>query len=840
MTVRIGGDTSGLTKAIGDANKEIKSTQKELNEVNKLLKLDPTNTELLKQKQQLLGQQISQTTNKLDALKQKQQAFDEVAKQGGNVSQEEYRKLQREIASTENSLKGLKEEAKNTHPQLEKVGEALKKAGEVAGNALKTGLDLTVKGITAMAGACTTAITAVGGLAIKAGQLADDLNTLSAKTGLSTKQLQEFQYASDLIDVSVETLAGALKKTTTAMASAQDGTGASAEAFKKLGVEVTNADGSLRNNNDVFQEAIRALGEVGNETERDALAMQIFGKSATELNPLIEGGIDTLAKMSEQANELGLILSQEALDGANAFNDQLDILKANGKATFQVIGTEIAGQLAPAMESLNGYVNEVIKSLTTAMKNGGLEGLVKEASTQIGNILTKVTEKLPQVAKLGVDIIITLVNSIKDNAQQIGEAVAEVMTVLTEGFFEVLPDLIETAIVLVTSFIETFANKLPDLLPKIVDGIIGICDAIVNNIDKVIDAGIQLFLGLVDGLAKALPRLIEKLPEVIQKVVTTLLEHLPEIIEAVGTIIITVAQTLAQSIDTLVPAIVECIVGIATTIIDNLPTIITSVIDTVLAIAEAIIDNLDVIIESAVELIIALAEGLVEAIPKLVEKLPEIIMAIVNGLIKLASKLWEVATKLIESLGEGLQNAVSGLGEALSNVWEWIKKTLTDHFLKVADIGKNLVTGIWDGIKNAKDWLIKKIKEWCGSVLDGIKAFFGIESPSKVMADEVGTYMAEGIGVGFERTLPSITKAMTEKLGQVASAMQTELSFGDIPQVQGHTIYTENSYVTKNYTNTVETIRTPQSVELVMDDTTVARALIPALDEEYNRLGVRL
>ena len=419
MTVRIGGDTSGLTKAITDANKEIKSTQRELNEVSKLLKLDPTNTELLRQKQQLLSQQIAQTTNKLNLLKEKQNAFDEAIKQGGNVSQEEYRKLQREIASTENSLANLQEQTKETNKTFEKFGEALKKAGEVALNVAKVGFEATVAGITALGTACVGAITAVGNLAIKSGQLADDLNTLSATTGLSTKQLQEFQYASELIDVSVETLSGALKKTTQAMSSAKDGTGTTAEAFKTLGVSITNADGSLRNNYDVFQDAIKALADVGNETERDALAMQIFGKSATELNPLIEGGIDTLAEMSKQANDLGLILSQEALDGANAFNDQLDILKANGKATFNVIGTEIASQLAPSMEAVNQRINEVIKSLTTALNNGGLQGLAQEASKQLGQLLTDVSKKLPEIVNFGVNIIKSLVQTLKDNAPQI-------------------------------------------------------------------------------------------------------------------------------------------------------------------------------------------------------------------------------------------------------------------------------------------------------------------------------------------------------------------------------------------------------------------------------------
>ena len=379
MTIEIGGNTAPLEQALKDTNKEIKSTQKELNEVNKLLKLDPTNTELLKQKQQLLGQQIGQTTTKLDALKQAQKQLDDEMKKGGNVNQEEYRKLQREIASTEGTLKKLKDEARECNPTLVKLKEGLKEAGEIASTVAKTGFDLTVAGIKAMATASVGAVTALGNMAVSAGAAADDLNTLASTTGLSTKELQEFQYASDLIDVSVDTLAGALKKTTSSMISAQKGTGATADAYKKLGVSVTDAQGNLRNNNDVFQESIKALGNIANETERDAIAMQLFGKSATELNPLIEGGIDALAEMSAQANDLGLILSQEALDGANAFNDQLDILKANGKGLFNVIGTEIASELTPAMESLNEYTMGVIKSLTTAMSEGGLERTCRRA-----------------------------------------------------------------------------------------------------------------------------------------------------------------------------------------------------------------------------------------------------------------------------------------------------------------------------------------------------------------------------------------------------------------------------------------------------------------------------
>ena len=374
MTIEIGGNTAPLEQALKQTNKEINATQKELREVDKLLKLDPQNVTLLKQKQELLTEAIGKTTTKLDALKQAQAQLDEKMKNGGEVNAAEYRKLEREIATTESSLSKLKDEAKKTGDQMnkssidvEKLAKATKKAGEMAVTAGKALVEFTNMGVKAMTAAVTSAAAALTKMTVDAGKAADSINTLSKVTGIGTKELQEFQYASDVIDVSVDTLAGSMKKLTSNMANAKKGSGTAYDAFKELGVEFQNADGTLRNSNDVFNETIKALGNIENETERDAAAMKLFGKSATELNPLIEGGADTLADMSKRANELGLILSQETLDGANSFNDALDKIKANGKGLFNVIGSEIASKLAPELNNVNEYFEGIIQKLTTAL-----------------------------------------------------------------------------------------------------------------------------------------------------------------------------------------------------------------------------------------------------------------------------------------------------------------------------------------------------------------------------------------------------------------------------------------------------------------------------------------
>ena len=726
MTIEIGGNTEPLEQALKSTNKEIKNTQNELKDVNKALKLDPSNIDLLKQKQQLLGQQIGQTTTKIDALKQAQKQMEAEMKKGGEVNQEDYRKLQREIAKAEVSLKDLKEEAKHCHPYLQQIGEALSKVGKVAGSIAKESLAFTTQGVKMLGTTALACSTSVFALAQKSGALADDLNTLASTTGLSTKELQEFQYASDLIDVSVDTLSGALKKTTSAMNSAKDGTGSSAEAFKKLGVEIKNADGSFRDNNDVFQESIKALGKIGNETERDAIAMQLFGKSATELNPLIEGGIDSLAEMSKQANELGLILSQEALDGANAFNDELDILKANGKGLFNVLGTEIASMLTPAMKELNETTMTWIKEVTTGLQDASkstrpMQEIAKVFTNIVGNMLTKVTEALPKIAEFGIEIVKTLIHSIRENAETIGWSAGELMTTLVEGLYDILPSLVDTGIQVFTSFVQTIAGKLPELIPSVVDKLIngedGFIDSIINNLDKIIEGGVELIFGLGQGLETGLPKLIAQVPVLLEKFVTIMIEELPTIVEAVGEIIIAVANTLGESVDTLVPVLIDTIFALVDVIIDNLPTILETIINVVLAIADALIDNIEVIIDAGVKLILGLGEGLIKALPKLLEKAPQIIMTLVNGLLDLTIKVVEVGWRLIEALAKGLVELLTPLGNAIQDVWKYVSEKFNKAFEGMKSIGQNIIEGLWNGMKNAKDWLIGKIKQLCNDAL---------------------------------------------------------------------------------------------------------------------------
>lgn len=415
---------------------------------------------MVAQKQELLSKAVNETKTKVNALKDAKTNADKLMADGTNVNQEQYRKLQREIASSEQSLGKLEKESKNASKGIKDVGDKAKdSSGKL--NALKGVADGVAKGMTAIATAGAGVATAIGTMALKAGQSADDINTLSAQTGLATDQIQMFKYASETIDVSLDTLTGSMAKLTKNMSTASKGSGDVYDAFNQLGVSFKNTDGTLRNNQDVFNECIHALGEMENETERDALAMKLFGKSAQDLNPLIKGGADTLKQMGEQAKKLGIILDQETLDKANAFNDQVDLLKANASGAFSALGSEIAGELVPYMEELNSVTMDAIGNLIQAFREDGLEGLVEEFATILSDVLNKIIEYLPKVADMGVQIIQTLLNGIQSNLGNITASAVQVISTLLTSLISMLPQILQMGMTIIVELINRYSLATP-------------------------------------------------------------------------------------------------------------------------------------------------------------------------------------------------------------------------------------------------------------------------------------------------------------------------------------------------------------------------------------------
>lgn len=385
ITIELNGDTSGLIKAINKVRAEAKGFEKELGYINNSLKFNPRNVDLMRQKIAVLNE-ASEATQK--NLREMQIALMNMKLNGIDESSEEYRELQREIIRAESRQKAYNKELiklKAATSTLGRAGAAMKDFGskaEAAGNALR-GVSMAAAGIDA----------ALIGLAYKSGTAADDLNTLSKVTGISTQELQKYKAAADLVDVSVDAIAKSQIRLKRSMNDASQGSATMSQAFDTLGVSVTDSNGELRAQDEVFSEVIAALGKMENETQRDALAMDIFGKSASELNPLIEDNGETYKRVADifAKNNLELV-DQATIDQANAFNDSIDEIKATWGAALQTVGMQLAGYLAPAMEKIGGLIQSIA---------GWLSGLDPQVLAIIGVIAGVVAGLAPVLIIVG-------------------------------------------------------------------------------------------------------------------------------------------------------------------------------------------------------------------------------------------------------------------------------------------------------------------------------------------------------------------------------------------------------------------------------------------------------
>ena len=368
--------------------------------------------ELSAAKTDLLTQKISLQYDKIDNLKA---GLEEAAENYGSNAVETLR-WEKELNNAEAELYKLNGQLKNNTEQVEDTTTATEDAGQSMGNlgdvvnglTSKLGIQLPdgmkssmnamgsldaqslalAGGFAAVAAAIIKAEKAMISMTKESAAFADNIITLSMQTGQSTQQLQEFAYASELIDVSVDTLQGSLTKLTNNMQDTMNGTGNAKASFEALGVSVTNADGSMRSANDVFYETIDALGQVKNETERDAMSMDIFGRSAQDLNPLIIQGSKTLKAYADEAHNVGYVLDDEALSALGAVDDAYQRLQK----TQEGVKNQLAAEFAPYLEEFYGDVTTMVKDGGKALKDSGLVDAFGMLLETVGDILNPMSD----------------------------------------------------------------------------------------------------------------------------------------------------------------------------------------------------------------------------------------------------------------------------------------------------------------------------------------------------------------------------------------------------------------------------------------------------------------
>lgn len=451
----------------------------------------------------------------------------------------------------------------------------------------------------------------------------------------------------------------------------------------------------------------------------------------------------------------------------------------------------ISGSIASAKGAFDNFLNgtgspeALAESMVTAGKNV-LRGL--------GEIVPRLLQTLPEVGKL---IQENLVNSLSgDSMQKIVEAGKNAVMSLIDGMLASVPTIIPVALnfvkliadtvitnvptliqkgyELLSNLVDGFVKAIPEALPKILDFVQGIGDKLAEAAPILIQKGFELLQKLVEGIITAVPILISRVPEIISTFANIINDNFP-------TILMKGARLLGQLVLGLIQSI--------PTLIANIPKIISAIVDTLMAFQWLNLGR---------GIIKFLGDGIGAMKDFVVKKGFEILIGLKNTLMNLPSTLANIGRTAVSGLGNAISAGISWVKNAAGNIVSAIVNTIKSIPGGMLSIGKDIVKGLWNGISDMTGWVIDKIQGFGESVLGGIKDFFGIHSPSRVMRDEVGKYMAQGVGVGFEKNIPikQMTAGMKKAIGKIQTA-----AIG-VTSTMPMTAKVATKAVTNNYTDT--------------------------------------
>lgn len=696
ITIKIGGDTTGLDKALKETNKKSRELESELKAVDKALKLDPNNVTLVKQKQDLLKDSIKETKSKLDVLKEAQSQVTAQYKKG-EIDAGQYRAFQRELETTKSKLSSLKDEKKNVNA----IGTAFKEA--------KDKVEPVIKKVEKVG-------SVIGGATSKAVKFTATLGKID--TAMIGKAADGFKKYTQTIGVG-------LAAVTTALA-------ANVEASREWNSDMTklktNAETS-GNNFDFMKSKMQDLVAITGESDSSIEALSnlmAVGFSDEQMTPAINALSGAVEKFPDT-------LKIESL------SDSLQETLATGAATGQF--SELIGRMGDSVDDFNAGLQNCTSEAERQqyaldwLANSGLSEIndeyqsankstldyerasfeLQDALASLGTAFTPVmagakgmaadflTKSLPAVQKLsgGFTKLFDGVSSLLDAYDSGGlDGLTEQIPVVISGLFssasetlaENAPTLITAATTVLTSIIQSLAQSAPSLinsiLPSLLNGFFGLINALVSTIPtlvpELVQGAITLFLGLIDGLNDVIGQLMPMLPSLIKQITDTLIENLPAIIEGGF----------------------QLLTGLITGLTKCTPDLINAIIALIPVITDSLTENLPVLVKAGMELIVALAQGLPTAIPAIIDALPDIISAIIDGFKEV----------------------------------DWL------------DLGANILKGILNGLVSAVSGIWSVVEDVGSAIIDGFCDFFDIHSPSRVMAKKVGQYLPSGIAVGMEDT----------------------------------------------------------------------------------------
>lgn len=500
------------------------------------------------------------------------------------------------------------------------------------------------------------------------------------------------------------------------------GYGGTKEEMKRLLVDAEKLTG-VKYDIDNFADIINGIHVIQTE-------LGITGTTALEAEQTISGSAN--AMKSAWINML-TGFSNESANLDDLINDLV-----------RTVGV-FAGNVLPRMKVALEGIGKVLPVLAEEFINLGAEilpSLMETGGEVVQSLINGIITALPKIVNAGVDVIKSITSGIKTSLPNIMQSALEIMNSLVTGIVEILPMLLEVGLQALITLGQGIATSLPTLIPIIVNLVLAMCDMIIENLPLILDVAIQIILALVQGLITALPTLIQEVPRIINSFSNAIYEALPQILKSGVDILLMLIKGLIDSIPVLVA---------------NIPQIILAIVNVFTLMNWASIGK-------------NLISGIGSGITSMLSNITTIARNIASGTLEAIKGLFagggSVGMNLIRGISSGISSMLSGIVSAARGVGSSVLSTLKGIFSwsTMSNIGSDLIRGIWSGISNMTGWIINLIGGFAGSVVKSIKGFFGIHSPSRVLRDEVGVYMAQGIGVGFDEEMEDVNGQIQNSL----------------------------------------------------------------------------
>lgn len=554
----------------------------------------------------------------------------------------------------------------------------------------------------------------------------------------------------------------------------------------KLETGFTTAGHSAEDAKKTYTELYGILGDDGQATEATAHLAKLT-KNEKELATWTDiatgvyatfGDSLPIENLTEAANETaktGAITGglADALNWAGVSEDefQASLDKCSTEQERQALITKTLNGLysdaAEKYREVNGDIIDAQKataSLNSAMAELGAiaEPIVTKLKQLAAELLQQIT---PFVELIGNGLVGALTGA-EGAAQQFTDGLLGMVTFAIQKLTEMLPTFINFAFQMIANIATGIAQALPTLVPSLVQLVADIVQVLIDNIPLLIDAALQLVTGLAQGIINAIPVLVAALPTLITSLIDGLLSSIPQIIQAGIDLLTSLITALPEIIATIVAAIPEIINGIITALLENIP----------------------LIIQAGIDLLVALIQALPQIITTIVQAIPQIISGIVNALVQNIPQIIQAGVQLFVALVRNLPTIIAEIVKAVPQIVSGIVSAFGSLVGEMVKAGANLLHGLWEGISSAAGWLWEKVSGWASSLVDGIKNFFGIHSPSTVFA-EIGTNMGEGVGVGFGESMNGVSADMTAAMGGAGQLTAAEavraVNDGIIANIEG-------------------------------------------------------